>query len=68
MYVITDTIILVDEMGIEVNIKLELYAQILGSLGFRLSRSKAEYISINLVKKDPKLKCWDIGQSSNTTE
>lgn len=57
MYVITDTIILVDEMGIEVNIKLELYAQILGSLGFRLSRSKAEYISINLVKKDPKLKC-----------
>ena len=41
-----DDIVLVDETGARVNAKLELWRQTLESRGFRLSRSKTEYMQI----------------------
>jgi hypothetical protein len=40
----TDDIVLVDESQTRVNRKLELWWQILESKGFRLSRTKTEYM------------------------
>jgi Reverse transcriptase (RNA-dependent DNA polymerase) len=39
-----DDVVLIDESGIEVNQKLELWRQTLESKGFRLSRTKTEYM------------------------
>ena len=39
-----DDVVLVDESQAEVNRKLELWRQILESIGFRLSRNKTEYM------------------------
>jgi hypothetical protein len=39
-----DDVVLIDESRIEVNQKLELWRQTLESKGFRLSRTKTEYM------------------------
>jgi hypothetical protein len=39
-----DDVVLIDKNGIEVNQKLELWRQTLESEGFRLSRTKTEYM------------------------
>lgn len=44
-------IILVDETNVVVNAKLELCRQILESLGFRLSRSKTEFVGCKFSKR-----------------
>ena len=43
----TDDVVLVDESQVEVNRKLELWRQTLESKGFRLSRTKTEYMRCN---------------------
>jgi hypothetical protein len=40
----TDDVVLIDESRIGVNQKLKLWRQILESKGFRLSRTKTEYM------------------------
>ena len=45
-----DYIVLVDEMRAGVNVKLELWRQILESRGFRLSRVKTEYMECKFSK------------------
>jgi len=45
-----DDIVLVDETGPEVNAKLELWRQTLESRGFRLSRTKTEYMECKFSK------------------
>lgn len=40
----TEDIVLAEEMSVVVNAKLELWWQILESRGFKLSRSKPEYV------------------------
>ena len=44
MYVVADDVVLVDESQTGVNRKLELWRQILESKGFRLNRTKTEYM------------------------
>jgi len=46
-----DDIVLVDEMRVGVNAKLELWRQTVESLGFRLSRTKTEYMECKLSKQ-----------------
>ena len=46
-----DDIVLIDETKKGVNIELELWRQILEARGFRLSRSKTEYIECKFRKK-----------------
>ena len=41
-----DDVVLVDESRAGVNMKLELWRQTLESKGFRLSRTKTEYMSV----------------------
>jgi Reverse transcriptase (RNA-dependent DNA polymerase) len=41
---LADDVVLIDESRIEVNQKLELWRQTLESKGFRLSRTKTEYM------------------------
>ena len=45
-----DDIVLVDEMRAGVNAKLELWMQTLESRGFRLSRTKTEYMEYKFSK------------------
>jgi len=46
-----DDIVLVDETRVEVNAKLELWRQTLESRGFRLSRTKTEYMECKFSKQ-----------------
>jgi hypothetical protein len=44
VYALADDVVLIDENIIGVNQKLELWRQTLESKGFRLSRTKTEYM------------------------
>ena len=46
-----DSIVLVDETRVRVNVKLELWRQTLESRGFKLSKSKMEYIECKFNKQ-----------------
>ena len=47
----TDDIVLIDETKEMVNTKLELWRQVLEAQGFRLNRSKIEYMEYKFRKK-----------------
>ena len=51
MYTFCYDIVLINETRAGVNAKLELWKQTLESLGFRLSRTKIEYIECKFSKK-----------------
>ena len=51
MYVFADDIVLINETEEGVNKKLELWRQALKARGFRLSRSKTEYMECKFRKK-----------------
>ena len=45
-----DDIVLIDETKSGVNVKLDVWREVLESKGFKISRTKTEYIKCNLVE------------------